>query len=121
MRSPTAPLGTDGLILPVQPCLTSNQATTTLTPEVAHYVARHDGTATITHADQETIAKGAAYVVLHHFGIDAGGYTFPYVAGWAQDRAVLTRHLDAIQATARAIIGAVEGERVVDDEGSIAA
>ena len=31
------------------------------------------------------------------------------------------RHLDAIQATARAITGAVEGEAAAGDEGTIAA
>ena len=101
-------MGADRQRIAVHPCLTGDQATKTLAHEVAHYVARHDGTATITRADQETIATGAAHVVLHHFGIDAGGYTFPYVARWAEDRAVLARNLEAIRATASALIVALE-------------
>jgi hypothetical protein len=60
-------------------------------------------------ADVETVAESAAYVVLQHHGIDSSGYTFGYVAGWAEDRKVLNRNLDAIQKTSHAIITAIEG------------
>ena len=58
--------------------------------------------------DAETEAEASAYVVLSRFGIDSSGYTFPYVAGWAQERAVLRRNLGAIQRTSHALIGALE-------------
>ncbi len=45
--------------------------------------------------------------------IDSSGYTFPYVATWAQDRAVLKRNLAAIQQTAHRIIAGIEGEEMV--------
>ena len=44
-----------------------------------------------------------------HYGTDSSGYTFAYVARWAEDRQVLTRNLAAIQQTSRAIIQAIVG------------
>lgn len=35
----------------------------------------------------------SAFVVLSHYEIDASGYSFPYVARWAKDKAVLRRNL----------------------------
>ena len=29
------------------------------------------------------MTESSAFAVLSHFGIDAGSYTFPYVAHWA--------------------------------------
>ncbi len=91
----------------VHACLDGDQATKTLAHECAHHVA--GARAGARGADDETIAEGAAFVVLHHFGIDAGGYTFPYVARWAADRAVLTRNLEAIRATAYTLIHVATG------------
>ncbi len=87
--------------------LTGDQAAKTLAHECAHHVA--GARAGARGADAETIAEGAAFVVLHYFGIDAGGYTFPYVARWAEDCAVLTRNLEAIRATAYTLIHVVTG------------
>ena len=87
--------------------LAGDQATKTLAHECAHHVA--GARAGASGADAETIAEGAAFVVLAHFGIDAGGYTFPYVARWAGDRAALTRNLEAIRATAYTLIHVATG------------
>jgi len=83
-----------------------DQATKTLAHETAHFVAEHRGG--IPREDAETVAESAAYVVLQHYGIDSSGYTFPYVARWAEDRAVLTRNLSAIQQTSHAILTGIE-------------
>ncbi len=91
--------------------LAGDQAARTLAHEAAHHVAvtralpQHGA----SRADGETIAEGAAYVLLHHAGLDAGGYTFAYVARWAQDRAVLLRNLEAIRTTAATLIHALDG------------
>jgi len=87
--------------------LTGDQAAKTLAHECAHHVA--GARAGARGADAETIAEGAAFVVLHHFGLDAGGYTFPYVARWATDRATLTRNLETIRATAYTLIHVATG------------
>lgn len=42
--------------------------------------------------------------------LDSSGYSFPYVARWTQDRAVLKRNLAAIQKTSHQIIAGLEGE-----------
>lgn len=86
--------------------LAGDQATKTLAHETAHCVADHRGG--IARADAETVAESAAYVVLQHYGIDSSGYTFPYVARWAEDRAILTRNLAAIQQTSHTIIAGIE-------------
>jgi hypothetical protein len=56
------------------------------------------------------VAEGAAFVVLAHHGLDTSGYSFPYLATWARDVAVLKRNLAAIQQTANVLIGAVAGD-----------
>lgn len=94
--------------------LPGDHAAKTLAHECAHHVAltrafdRIDGQRT----DAEVLAEGAAFVVLAHVGLDTGAYSFPYVAGWAHERTVLVRNLDAIRATAATIIDAVEAHAV---------
>lgn len=87
--------------------LAGDQATKTLAHECAHHVA--GARAGVNTVDAETIAEGTAFVVLHHFGVDAGDYTFPYVARWAKDRATLTRNLEAIRAVAYTLIHVATG------------
>jgi len=89
-----------------------NQATKTLTHEVAHMVVGHPPG--IERHDAETVAESAAFVVLTHYGIDSSGYTFPYVATWSQDRAVLKRNLAAIQQVSHRIIAGIEGEGPIE-------
>jgi hypothetical protein len=84
------------------------QRTKTLVHEAAHYVADHRGT--IDRRDAETVAEGAAFVVLARHGLDTSGYSFPYLATWVRDVAVLKRNLAAIQQTANILIGAVAGD-----------
>jgi len=86
--------------------LAGDQATKTLAHETGHVVAGHSYG--MNNRDVETVGESAAFVVLNHFGIDASGYSFPYVARWAQDRQVLKRNLEAIQQTAHQIIEGLE-------------
>ena len=83
------------------------QKTKTLVHEAAHYVADHRGH--VDRRDAETVAEGAAFVVLAHHGLDTGRYSFPYLATWARDVAVLKRNLAAVQQTANVLIGAIAG------------
>ena len=41
-------------------------------------------------------------------GIDGGGYSFPYVARWAKDKAVLRRNLAEVQGVAVGLIAGIE-------------
>jgi len=79
----------------------------TLVHEAAHFAADHCGG--VRWEDAETVAEGAAYTVLSHFGLDTSGYSFGYVAEWARDLAVVRRNLAAIQQTAHRLIVAIEG------------
>ena len=94
--------------------LSGDQATKTMAHETAHFVADHRGG--IAREDAETVAESVAYVVLAHFGIDSGDYTFAYVARWAEDRQVLKRNLDAIQQTAWTVISGI-GDHALDTSG----
>jgi hypothetical protein len=85
-----------------------DQATKTLTHETAHVVAGH--TLGMNDRDVETVAESAAYVVLTRYGLESASYSFPYVARWAQDRAVLKRTLDTVQHVSSAIIAGIEGD-----------
>ena len=84
-----------------------DMATKTLTHKTAHMVAGH--TLGMDHRDVETVAESSVFVVLSHYGIESRGYSFPYVARWAQDRVVLKRNLDAIQQVSHGIITTLEG------------
>jgi hypothetical protein len=68
--------------------------------------------------ERETIAEGVAFVACTAIGLDAGGYAFPYIAGYTDRKdgaAIITRLMDTIQKTAAQIIEVVEtrllGER----------
>jgi hypothetical protein len=61
--------------------------------------------------ERETIAEGVAFVVCTAIGLDAGGYAFPYIAGYAGQQdgaAIITRLMDTIQKTAEQIITVIE-------------
>jgi len=86
--------------------LRGDQRTKTLVHEAAHYLADHRWQ--VTREDAETVAESNAYVVLAHYGIDAGSYSFPYVARWAEDTAVLRRNLAEVQGVAAGLIAGIE-------------
>lgn len=86
--------------------LTGLAALKTLVHEAAHFAADHCGG--VRWEDAETVAEGAAYTVLSHFGLDTSGYSFGYVAHWARDMAVVRRNLAAIHAVAHQLITAIE-------------
>lgn len=104
----------EGRLIALSDRLTGDQQAKTLTHEAAHYLADHRGR--IDRDDAETVAESSAFVVLAHFGIDTGGYTFPYVATWAKDKAVLRRNLAEVQQVASRLIGAIEGTPVEGEE-----
>jgi len=87
--------------------LTGVRELKTLVHEAAHFAADHCGG--VRWEDAETVAEGAAYTVLAHFGLDTSGYSFGYVAHWARDVAVVRRNLAAIQQVAHRLIVAIEG------------
>jgi hypothetical protein len=61
--------------------------------------------------ERETIAEGVAFVACTAIGLDAGGYAFPYIAGYAGQKdgaAIITRLMDTIQKTAAVIIETIE-------------
>ncbi len=74
--------------------------------EGAHWLADHRGQ--VSRADAETVAESSAFVVLAHYGIDAGAYSFPNVAHWAKDKTVLKRNLAEVQGVAAALIAGIE-------------
>jgi antirestriction protein ArdC len=86
------------------------QMVKTLAHELSHHLTgKHESYGELR-AEHETIAEASAYVVLAHFGLDSGQRSFPYVATWAQDRAVLRGVLGTIQGVANTLISRVEAQ-----------
>ncbi len=92
----------------VRPDVDDAQAAKTLVHELAHHFAEHNVNGHCRE-EGEIIAESCAYIVLSHFDIDAGGYTFGYLASWDTDD---DRHFKAqlaeIQRTAATIIDRLE-------------
>jgi hypothetical protein len=87
----------------VDPGLAPVMSAKTLCHEIAHHYAEHID----SRQEHETIAESVAYVVLGHFGIDAGDYSFGYLACWS-DMATFRAQLADIQTIANRIIEGVE-------------
>lgn len=65
------------------------------------------------HKDQitrECEAESVAYTVLSYFGLDTSDYSFPYIAGWSNDKdmKVLRSSMDTIRKTAGEMIEGIE-------------
>jgi antirestriction protein ArdC len=76
------------------------QQTKTLAHELAHHFAEHQAAGPAS----ETEAEAVSYVVLAHHGLDSGERSFPYIATWAKDKAVLKTALATIQTVSTTII-----------------
>lgn len=92
--------------------LTPDQACKTLAHEIAHSILHRDIEVYREHrGDCELEAESTAYIVLNHFGIDSGSYSFGYVTAWqgGDDNAIKSLKTCAhrIQATAKSIIEGV--------------
>jgi len=90
------------------------QATKTLAHELAHVIL-HPCTAAYfqCRGRNEVEAESVAFLVCRAAGLDTDGYTFPYVAGWADGDAGKVRETaDSVLSTARAILTALEGQTV---------
>lgn len=87
----------------------------TLVHELAHAHLHRDIEVYRAHrGDCELEAESTAFVVLNHFGIDAGVYSFGYVASWQGGDEAAIKSLKSsaqrIQQTAKAIIDGIAGE-----------
>ncbi len=91
----------------IDPGLEPVMAGKTLCHEIAHHYAEHID----TRQEHETIAESVAYIVLGHFGIDAGDYSFGYLACWS-DVATFRAKLADIQTIARQIIERLGGQNM---------
>lgn len=84
------------------------QRTKTLAHELAHHFAKHQ----VSGPASETEAEAVAYVVLAHHGLDSGERSFPYIATWSKDKAVLKAALATIQTISTTIIDRIEVQDV---------
>ena len=81
--------------------------TKTLMHEAAHWAGDHRGG---DKRDLETVAEVAAFMAMLAFGMDTSGYSFSYVAHWAQDMSRLRHNLGAVQKISTQLITSLEGE-----------
>ncbi|KKM03205.1 hypothetical protein LCGC14_1776750 [marine sediment metagenome] len=89
----------------VKPEASPLMATKTLAHELGHHFAGH--VSGQCRGEQETIAEAVAYIVLAYVGIDAGSYSFGYLASWS-DPKVFRAKLGEIHAAANRIIDGLE-------------
>lgn len=84
------------------------QSAKTLAHEIGHKLL-HEGATGMDRGEKELEAESVAFLVLHHFGIDAGDYSFGYIAGWAGDEAekTLQRNASRVLKAANEIIDAI--------------
>jgi antirestriction protein ArdC len=75
---------------------------------LAHELAHHFGAGTQSSPEEETMAESVAYVVCAHFDLDTGERSFPYIATWSQDAAVLKGAMSRIQQVSNRIIGRLD-------------
>src|SRR5215213_7600873 len=79
-----------------------------MTKTLAHELAHHFGAGTESTPEEETMAESCAYVVCAHFGLDTGERSFPYIATWSKDAAVLKTAMTRIQQVSGRIIQLIE-------------
>lgn len=96
----------------VAPLLSDDMSAKTLIHEAAHYTADHK--LGQERAEVESVAEGAAFVVMHRYGIDTSDYSFSYITRWSQNREGFKRNLNAIQSVSSTIIKGIEGRPSVN-------
>jgi antirestriction protein ArdC len=97
--------------------LPAAQAVKTLAHELGHVLlhARQVRTERLTREVAEVEAESVAYLVTEAHGIDAGGYTVPYVAGWSGGATgVVLASAERVLSTAGAVLDAVAPDAVAD-------
>lgn len=75
--------------------LYADQEVKTFVHEAIHGYRNDNGS--VDRQDAEMITESAAFVVLNHFGMDTQSYSFPYVAGYAQEKERFVKNLGEIQ------------------------
>lgn len=91
----------------VSPDLSPAATAKTLAHELGHHFAGHVG----CRGEAETIAESVAYLVLGHAGIDAGEYSFGYLASWS-DVATFRAALTEVNSIATRIIDGMDGDGI---------
>jgi hypothetical protein len=86
----------------------ANQQVRTLTHELAH--THGVGYEQYTRAQAEVLVDCVTYCVLGSVGLDVGGESIPYIAGWGEDGALdaIREYAQTIDTTARSIEEALE-------------
>lgn len=94
--------------------MSEEQTIKTTVHEIAHAIlhANDAEQADAARHVKEVQAESVAFVVCNALGLDTSGYSFGYVAGWAEGRDArdLTANLDVIKKTASGLIAALTAE-----------
>jgi hypothetical protein len=93
-----------------------------LVHEAAHHLARGHADGDHGYAANEAIVQSIAYAVCDRFGLDAGGFSAHYAAGWLRrDPDGFKKGMGFVRAAAAALIGAAEAEPAAADADALAA
>jgi hypothetical protein len=111
----------DGGPVWVRDDLDEAQRVKTAVHEQGHIVLGHvSATCTDPRSRIEVEAESVAYLVMAWFGIDTAGYSFPYIAGWAEAKPDTVREVGNRVVTAAQAITAALPLADQDDEATIA-
>jgi hypothetical protein len=75
--------------------LYADQEVKTFMHEAIHAFCNHKGDT--GREDAEAVTEASTFVTLNAFGMDTSKYSFPYVAGWSQDKPRIVTNLQEIQ------------------------
>jgi hypothetical protein len=95
----------------IDPKLSPLHRAKTLAHEIAHSLLHEEAQYNEHRGDLELEAESVAFIVLDHFGLDSGDYSFGYVASWQTDKdaiAQLQKVGQRIQGAAKQIIDTLE-------------
>lgn len=98
--------------------LSSLHRAKTLAHEIAHSLLHNPAQYTEHRGDMELEAESIAFIVLDHFGLDSGDYSFGYVASWQTDQdaiAQLQQLGQRIQGATKQIIDALQQSQSLAD------
>ncbi len=70
----------------IHPALAALQRAKTLAHELGHALLHADSSDCHELPIMEVEAESVAYIVMQHFGVDSGDYSFGYVAAWSQEK-----------------------------------
>ena len=103
----------------INTALWTNQQVKTLVHELGHALLRADGEKpSFSYAEEELVVESIAFTVCGSMGLDASGYSVPYLTSWAEEAEL--EAIEAAAATIDRIAKRIEDELETTERGFLA-